>query len=73
MQYLHFQNSPKQLREAGIPGIRYLDQMSRNAGDGTSNYVVFDDSIIEILKKYGWVPPAAYGANALSQSQDNQY
>jgi hypothetical protein len=42
------------LREAGIPGIRYLDQASRNrAPGGTSNYVVFDPSTIDIVKKYG--------------------
>jgi hypothetical protein len=40
------------LREAGIPGIRYLDQGSRTAGQGSSNYVVFDDKLIDILKKY---------------------
>lgn len=99
-----------QLREAGIPGIRYLDQGSRatsggellgvtqgangwqarirvdnrggvgfasptqqittsrpfptqaeaqtwadnQIGGGTRNYVMFDDSLIEILRKYGW-------------------
>lgn len=43
----------RQLREAGIPGIRYLDQGSRGAGQGTSNYVVFDPSIVDITKKYG--------------------
>jgi hypothetical protein len=37
----------------GIPGIKYLDQGSRSAGQGSSNYVVFDDSIIDILKRYG--------------------
>lgn len=41
------------LREAGIPGIRYLDQGSRGAGDGSRNYVVFDDAIIDIVRKYG--------------------
>lgn len=41
------------LREAGIPGIRYLDQGSRSAGEGTHNYVVFDDKLIDIIKKYG--------------------
>ena len=83
------------LRDAGVPGIRYLDQGSRGAPKqwdvvlpdgskvrsishseeaanealqearrrhpgaslverpGTSNYVVFDDSLIDILKKYG--------------------
>jgi hypothetical protein len=42
-----------QLREAGIPGIKYLDQGSRTAGEGSRNYVVFDDKLIDILKKYG--------------------
>lgn len=37
----------------GIPGIRYLDQDSRAAGKGTNNYVIFNDKIIDILKKYG--------------------
>lgn len=41
------------LREAGIPGIKYLDAGSRSAGDGSRNYVVFDDKLVEILKKYG--------------------
>src|SRR5579885_3167205 len=41
------------LREAGIPGIRYLDEGSRSAGEGTRNYVVFDDSLIEITHKDG--------------------
>jgi hypothetical protein len=41
------------LREAGIPGIRYLDQGSRTAGDGSRNYVVFDENLISILRKYG--------------------
>lgn len=40
------------LREAGIPGIRYLDQGSRGAGDGTYNYVIFDDALIDIMRKY---------------------
>jgi hypothetical protein len=77
------------LRAAGIPGIKYLDQGSRNvqvltpqqtssgkwitkqvpngqvlyhgddeaaaraAGQGTSNFVIFDPKTIEILRKYG--------------------
>jgi len=41
------------LADKGIPGIKYLDAGSRSAGDGTRNYVVFDDSLINILKKYG--------------------
>ena len=37
------------LRKAGIPGIRYLDQGSRAGGQGTSNYVVFEDQIPKII------------------------
>lgn len=47
------------LFESGIPGIRYLDQGSRSAGEGTRNYVVFpgaEDSI-RILRKYGLLAP----------------
>ena len=43
----------QRLRNAGIPGIKYLDAGSRGAGDGTRNYVVFDDRLIEIVRKYG--------------------
>lgn len=55
------------LREAGVPGIRYLDQGSRAGGEGSRNYVAFDDSLIEILRKYGLLPPAAFGAAAAGQ------
>ena len=37
----------------GIPGIRYLDQMSRNAGEGTRNYVFFDQEGIKLLERNG--------------------
>jgi hypothetical protein len=47
------QGAAQKMREAGIPGIKYLDQGSRTAGDGSRNYVVFDDNLIEILRKYG--------------------
>jgi hypothetical protein len=55
------------MREAGIPGIKYLDQGSRTGGSGTSNYVVFDDKLIDILRKYGVssiaaLPPAVQAA-----------
>lgn len=53
----------QKLREAGIPGIKYLDGVSRKAGEGSRNYVVFDDSLIEILRKYGLVPPLAAMGN----------
>ena len=40
------------LREAGIPGVRYLDQASRDAGRGTNNYVMFGDDLIDITRRY---------------------
>ena len=57
----------QRLRDAGVPGIRYLDQGSRAAGEGTRNYVVFpgtEDSI-RILRKYGMLGPMAAGAASL--------
>jgi hypothetical protein len=59
-----------QLHQAGIPGIKYLDQGSRAAGDGSRNYVVFNDKLIDILKKYGMVgaiPAAGAGFGGLAQ------
>lgn len=58
------------LRDAGIPGIKYLDQGSRQAGQGTSNYVVFpgNEHLIEILKKYGILPFIA-GAGMARKNQ----
>jgi hypothetical protein len=59
-----------QLRDAGIPGIRYLDQGSRGQGTGTSNYVLFRDDIIDILRKYGIMAPAS--GVALDQATQRQ-
>ena len=52
------------LLRSGIPGIRYLDQGSRGAGEGTHNLVVFDDKIIDIIRKYGLAGLMAPGALA---------
>jgi hypothetical protein len=41
------------LAEAGVPGVKFLDQGSRNVGAGSHNYVTFSDDIINILRKYG--------------------
>lgn len=43
------------LREAGVPGISYLDGLSRQAGQGTRNFVVFDPSNVNILS-HEYVP-----------------
>lgn len=42
-----------ELRQRGVNGIRYLDGNSRGVGEGSSNYVVFNDELVKILRKYG--------------------
>jgi hypothetical protein len=41
------------LKELGIPGHRYFDAGSRGAKEGTRNYVMWDESLIDIVRKYG--------------------
>jgi len=58
----------ERLRDAGIPGIKYLDQGSRTAGEGSRNYVVFRDDIIDIVKKYGIAAAASmYGMDQVQR------
>jgi hypothetical protein len=57
-------SASRKLLDAGIPGLRYLDGLSRSRGQGTRNYVMFpgtEDSI-RILRKYGLLAPMAAGA-----------
>ena len=49
-----------------VPGIKYLDQGSRGAGQGSSNYVVFNDKLIDIMRKYGLAGLAPAGMGALA-------
>jgi len=47
------QNLSQSLADAGIPGIKYLDQLSRASDKtGTSNYVIFDDKHVKVLSQY---------------------
>ena len=39
------------LNELGIKGIKYLDEGSRSAKQGSSNFVVFDPSTVKILEE----------------------
>lgn len=61
------------LLDVGIPGIKYLDAGSRTADASapsrTSNYVVFDDSLIEIMRKYGLLAPLV-GAGTVAAVSD---
>jgi len=44
-------NTSRALNKNGIHGIKYLDGASRAAGNGTSNYVIFDDGLINIAER----------------------
>jgi hypothetical protein len=57
-------------KEAGIEGIQYLDAGSRAAGDGTRNYVMFDDKLIDILRRYGIAGTLGGGAAATSGTSE---
>ena len=46
-------SASKMLAEAGIPGIRYLDEGSRGQDEGTRNYVIFDENLIKITEENG--------------------
>lgn len=53
----------KMLSKAGVPGIKYFDQGSRNIAQGakSQNFVTFNDDTIRILRKYGVVGIPAAG------------
>lgn len=65
------------LTSAGIKGIKYKDGFSRGADgvEGTSNYVIFDENIISIAKKYGVSLPVAgmIAAGATPQEAQASY
>lgn len=62
----------RMLREQGIPGIRYLDGMSRGAGEGSSNYVIFDDNLIELMRRYGIALPTGLLGYGMVRGQNNE-
>jgi hypothetical protein len=69
---LNQEEAAQALRAAGIPGIRYLDAGSRGAGEGSRNYVLFDDSLATILSKNGERTPAQEIARLLSEGRANE-
>ncbi|MCS4503315.1 hypothetical protein NYO91_04390 [Arhodomonas aquaeolei] len=36
------------LDEHGVPGLKYLDAVSRNNGDGARNYVIWDEDLVTV-------------------------
>lgn len=53
------------LRNEGVDGIQYLDAGSRRVGEGSRNYVMFDDKLIDVLRRYGLGGAAVGAGNAL--------
>ena len=50
------------LRQSGVKGIKYADAQTRFSPKGrTSNYVIFDDAMVDIARKYGVSMPVAAG------------
>lgn len=47
------EGASRSIAKLGIRGIRYLDGNSRNDGEGSYNYVIFDDSKIKITEENG--------------------
>ena len=65
-------DASSELRDLGIKGIRYKDEFSRGKEGGTSNYVVFDENLISIARKYGIAIPAAAAMLARQTGQNPQ-
>lgn len=64
------ENTSKTLNSAGIKGNKYKDEFSRGTEGGTSNFVIFDDRVIDISKKYGISIPMA-GAMLMAEDYKN--
>jgi GGDEF domain-containing protein len=54
------EKASKALDAAGIPGMRYLDEGSRNAKEGTHNYVVWREERIRVLNKLYQTPEGTF-------------
>ena len=74
---------PKQaseaLAKAGIKGIKYLDGDSRDKGEGTYNYVMFNEADVSITHENGVArpfeaqPESAINAQSPTAAQDSEY
>jgi len=55
----------QRLRDLGVPGLHYPDAGSRAPGQrGSRNYVMFDDKMLKVLRKYGVAGIPAAGVAA---------
>lgn len=68
----NYSDTAGRFQKAGIKGIKYKDGFSRGTDGGTSNYVIFDDRLITISKKYGVAIPIAAGILAKESGEDTE-
>jgi hypothetical protein len=68
------EDAVQMLKDAGIKGVQYADAQTRfGKGPKTKNYVVYDDKLIDIIKKYGVsVPIAVYIAEGIITPEEAQ-
>jgi hypothetical protein len=68
------EDAAQMLKDAGIKGVQYADAQTRfGKGPKTKNYVVYDDKLISIAKKYGVsIPIAAYIAEGIITPEEAQ-
>jgi len=61
-----------ELKKSGIKGIRYADAFTRHKSPDkqSMNYVIFDDRLISIAKKYGVAIPVAAAMLARATGED---
>ncbi len=64
-------NASQYLNSIGINGIQYLDGSSRSAGEGSYNYVIFDDNAIQIKETYYQATEGAIAKGAVEFGPDN--
>lgn len=69
------ERASKYLATLGIVGLRYLDQNSRTAGEGTRNYVIWDQPTLDrvaLLERNGEVLEAMREADTLAQTDSDR-
>ena len=61
------------LQESGVKGVQFADAQTRfGKGPKTKNYVIFDDALISISKKYGLGLLSAATTAMLAQQQPSE-
>jgi diguanylate cyclase (GGDEF)-like protein len=63
------EKASKELHALGINGIKYFDGMSRDAQEGNYNYVIFDDSAINIINTYFSSTDADFASTGITPAQ----